>query len=267
MGVNMHPLRAAVPVACALILALTDPVRADPIRVVVPGDQATTNGNIDNVIPFGGGYDSFRYQQVYAGSQFPSEPFLITSLAFRPQEGSPASPDNSNGRSTIPGVQFTLSTTMKVPGGLSGTFQENVGSDVRVVFDGPFTFTTAASGPPGGPTDFDIVVDIDDFLYDPRLGNLLLDVSKQPFHWGTNFISFDAQWADLEPGAPVLTSRAYNWDDGTSPFALNTDNIGLVTQFSLVGTNAAPTPEPASIVLFGSAAAGLFGAQRWRRAP
>jgi len=98
----MHPLRAAVPVACALILALTDPVRADPIRVVVPGDQATTNGNIDNVIPFGGGYDSFRYQQVYAGSQFPSEPFLITSLAFRPQEGSPASPDNSNGRSTIP---------------------------------------------------------------------------------------------------------------------------------------------------------------------
>src|SRR6185436_20367472 len=150
-------------------------------------------------------------------------------------------------------------------GGLSGTFQENVGSDVRVVFDGPFTFTTAASGPPGGPTDFDIVVDIDDFLYDPRLGNLLLDVSKEPFHWGTNFISFDAQWADLESGAPVLTSRAYNWDDGTSPFALNTDNIGLVTQFSLVGTNAAPTPEPASIVLFGSAAAGLFGAQRWRR--
>jgi hypothetical protein len=263
----MRPFLVIVRVAVyALVVGMADSARADPIRIVAPADRTNVSGNVSNVIPFGLSSDSFRYQQVFAGWQFPSEPFLITSIAFRPEEGSRPSPNNSNGRSTIPGVQFTLSTTAKMPGALSGTFQENVGADAKIVFDGPFTFTTAATGRPGGPTDFDIVVDIHDFLYDPRLGNLLLDVSKQPFHWVTNSLDLDAQFADLEPGAPILTSRAYNYVDGTSAFALNTDNVGLVTQFSIVRTDVAPTPEPASILLFGSALAGLFAAQRRKRA-
>lgn len=110
---------------------------------------------------------SVRWQQVYGASDFmhtPGPQFLITEISFVGGGGG-ASLD-----AILPNILINLSTTRLLPDGLSTTFSANTGPDETAVFSGPlqFTFTMETYG---------IHLQLQQpFLYDPSMGNLLLDV-------------------------------------------------------------------------------------------
>jgi hypothetical protein len=222
-----------------LLLGAINPAHAIVPTVVVPNSAATTEGDLNNSFPFNIaiiGLPSQRYQQLYAASQFgglPSGGGLITQIVFRP--------DATFGHaftSTLPDIQIDLSTTSAADDGLSSTYANNVGADDTVVFArGPLTLSSAFTGPPGGPKDFDIIITLTTpFLYNPALGNLLLDVRN---FGGGSTISFDAV-SPLGDGVSRLFNQNVNSATGT------TDSVGLVTGFIIV-----PEPGSAAMLLVG----------------
>ena len=218
-----------------LLLGAINPAHAIVPTIVVPNSARTIEGDINNSYPFNiteFGLSSQRYQQVYAASQFGGGG-LITQIIFRP--------DATFGQafmSTLPDIQIDLSTTSAADDGLSSTYADNVGADDTVVFvRGPLTLSSAFTGPPDGPKDFDIIITLTTpFLYNPALGNLLLDVRN--FGAGST-TSFDAVFTTGDG-----VSRVYNQDvnSGTG----TTDTLGLVTGFVIV-----PEPGTAALLLAG----------------
>jgi photosystem II stability/assembly factor-like uncharacterized protein len=193
--------------------------------LVVPNSLVTTEGNSGNSYPFNiGTNNTMRYQQVYAASQFGALPPGGTNLigiAFRVDAGW------GSFTSTLPSIQINLSTTPRQPDGLSTSFANNVGADDTVVFRGPLTLSSLASG---SPAAFDIIIPFTtQFRYNPNLGNLLLDV-RNP---GGGSIS--------QPDAVSVTgdsvSRAYGF--GYTSTTGSTDTLGLVTEFLYP-----PAPQP-----------------------
>jgi len=233
-----------------VLLGAISPARAVDPDVVVPNSARNIEGNSNNGYPFDlseTGLSSQRYQQVYAASQFGGAGF-ITQIIFRP--------DASFGHAftfTLSDIQIDLSTTQAEDDGLSATYANNVGADDTIVFGrGPLTLSSAFTGPPNGPKDFDIVITLTHpFFYDPANGNLLLDVRN--FGGGTTTF-FDAV-ATFADGTSRLFNSNVNGTTGT------TDTSGLVTGFTIV-------PEPSSVaMLFAGAGALLasFVGRRWRR--
>jgi hypothetical protein len=228
--------------------------------VVVPNNLATVNGGDNNGFPFNIGNSSQRYQQVYSASQFSAfgGPQTITQIGFRPS----ADRFGNAFSSTLPNIQIDLSTTSKAVNGLSSVFANNVGPDDTVVFSGALALSSQATGPPQGPKDFDILINLTTpFLYDPSKGNLLLDVRN--FVGGTTD-QFDAKEFPL----PNTSSRVWSQGGINSTFGL-ADSWALVTQFQF-GPAAVPSadvggvPEPGSLALLAVGLAGLVG-YGWHR--
>ena len=225
--------------------------------IVSPNNLATQEGDVNNIYPFGES-PSARNQQVFAASDFSSlaGPALITQIAFRPDAtfGTPFSV-------TIPNIEINLSTTSKKPDALSVTFADNIGSDNTVVFSGPLLLSSASTGPITGPKDFDIVINLQTpFLYNPALGNLLLDVKKFS---GELLPPFDAQnslgdsvsrrWI-----SDVNSPTALRATDDTNPNNYS-NSIGLVTQFTLTSVTSVPEPSSAlGVLAFGALSAGFM---------
>jgi len=233
-----------------LLLGAINPAHAIVPTIVVPNSARTTEGNGNNAYPFNIGGPSQRYQQVYAASQFgglPAGGGLITQIVFRP--------DATFGMaftSTLPDIQIDLSTTSAADDGLSGTYANNVGADDSIVFArGPLTLSSAFTGPPNGPKDFDIIITLTHpFLYNPALGNLLLDVRN--FGGGTT-TQFDAV-STTGDGVSRVFNQNVNGTTGT------TDTIGLVTGFVIV-----PEPGTAMLLVGGGTLLALFGECRRRQ--
>ena len=233
-----------------VLLCAISPARAINPDVVVPNSARNIEGNSNNGYPFDlaeTGLSSQRYQQVYAASQFGAAG-LITQIIFRP--------DATFGHAftfTLSDIQIDLSTTQAGEDGLSATYANNVGADDTTVFDrGPLTLSSAFTGPPNGPKDFDIIITLTHpFFYDPAHGNLLLDVRN--FGGGTTTF-FDAVTTFADG-----TSRLFNADvNGTTG---STDTSGLVTGFTIV-------PEPSSVAMLLAGSGTLlasFAGRRWRR--
>jgi len=219
-------------------------------NVIVPSALTNVEGNTNNGFPFNlanFGLTSQRYQQVYSSSEF-SGLFLITDIEFRPDAGGGAAFS-----STLPSIQIDLSTTTAAVDGLSSTFSANVGSNDTIVFSGPLSLSSSFTGPAGGPKNFDIVIVLQTpFLYDPALGNLLLDVRN---FGGGSTTQFDAENTFGDTVSRVTTNS--NASGVNSPTADLNDTFGLITSFSGV----AAAPEPGTLALVGLAVAGLA----WRR--
>lgn len=201
--------------------------------VVVPNNLATVEGNANNIFPFqtpGPTPPSMRYQQVFAASQFAalSGPVLITEIAVRP--------DASFGNTLtvmINSIQINLSTTAAAPDGLSLTFANNIGADDTMVFSGSLSLTSAFTGPPAGPKDFDYIILLQTpFLYDPSAGNLLLDVRN--LSGALARTAFDAQFATGDPVSRVFSNPFLSPpQDVTSPTGF-ADTLGLVVRFTAI---------------------------------
>ena len=205
-------------------------VKPPSVTVVVTSSNEFVEGDSVLSLPFNltiDGKSSMRYQQVYANSEFGFlfVPHLITQIAFRPDAGA-----GGAFSSTIDNIQINLSTTSREPDNLSPNFLSsdfllNVGADDTEVFSGSLALSSSFDGPPGGPKEFDIVIDLQQpFLYNPADGNLLLDVRN--FTGGTT-TRFDR---DLSASMRVLSSATTDGvADSTGAFASG----GLVTRFTM----------------------------------
>jgi len=205
--------------------------------VIVPGSVAGVEGNINNGFPFNIAFFSLtsqRYQQLYSSTEF-TGPVLISGIAFRPDAtiGSAFS-------STLPSIQISLSTTSAAVDGLSTTFANNVGGDVTTVFNGALSLSSSFTGPLGGPKNFDISITFaTPFLYNPALGNLLLDVRN--FGGGATTQS-DSQLSGSDSVSRVFTNSLFP-AGVNSPTGVS-DTQGLVTKFITTAI-----PEPNSLFL------------------
>jgi hypothetical protein len=190
----------------------------------------------------------FRFQQIFAASQFASLPpgqRTIAAFAMRP-DASVTTPVSFTFTDTV----IKMSTTNKNPSELSMTFADNVGADEVVVFQGDLLLSTANTGPPAGPKDFDFVFQLQTpFTYDPTKGNLIFDVvtsgTTLSISQSTDFVPEPGgheQIAAFTPGAEVATGR---WG-------------GNVIQFTFV-------PEPSSLILICVGAVSFLGCRGRKR--
>ena len=139
---------------------------------------------------------------------------------------------------------------------ISSTFANNVGADDTIVRSGALTLSSADTPVAGGTRAFDIVINLTTpFLYDPSLGNLLLDLR--------NFSGGATTQLDASTTPTDSVARSFN-DPASSPTGA-TDSIGLVTQFTFQDAGPVVTPLPGALA-GGIVLMGLVGAKRRRRA-
>jgi hypothetical protein len=207
-----------------------------PTQVVVPNNLANVEGNSSVAAPFNS--TSFRFQQVFDASQFAIPAGMsgrVDKISFRLDGASTETVALFFGGSSV-----QLSTVQRGPDGLSPIFADNRGLDSATIWNGslgigglaqpgamPQPWPFAESIPTFGGTPF---------FYDPRMGNLLLEVAAGD---GQAFL----------PGAldgHSATGDSISWVFANSAGASSgtAQTLGLVTRFDIT-----VVPEPASFLL------------------
>jgi hypothetical protein len=222
-------------VACILCLLLAAPAMAG-ITVGLPADSGT-----GNCFPFGCAY-SGEYQQVYNSGQF-SGSLTITSLEFFNTQLNTGATAMNSGNWAI-----SLSTTSADWNTLSSTFASNVGADNTLVFNGnlaqPWAF--------GDTLQINLSTP---FTYNPLNGNLLLDVVVTGASQSGGTLYFDTNgYNNGGFNGNTFLGRVYNSGSISNGY-------GLVTGFN---EGVSSTPEPSTLLTFGSGILGLAGLARKR---
>jgi hypothetical protein len=225
---------------------------ADDILVVVPNSKENAGG-IGNIVPFS--YPPARYQQLNFAAEFGAitGPTLITEIAFR------AGPTANPFTHTVADLQINLSTAAVTP--LSGTYATNVGSDDTTVFAGPLVMNVVS--PKSSLRPWEILIPLTTpFLYDPSVGDLLLDVRiiDNPSGVAGRFIdsltipqTLARVFCDAVPNCSV---------DDTGGGGLNggIDGGFLITRFTFAPEPGAGAAGAIAVLALGTAA------KRWARA-
>ena len=224
------------------------PVAADTI---VPGALAAVDGNSENVAPFQASANGLRYQQVYAAGEFGPAAIWIDAILFRPESGFAGGDAFTK---SFLRVQVDLSTTSAAPDGLSATLAGNLGADNTTVRSGPVTLSSLDAAGPGDTRAFDILIPFStSFLYDPTLGNLLLDIRVSPSLG--NATIFDATNSSGDS-----VSRAIGAAENATSASIR-DSFGLVTKFRTHAVSAVPD-SASSLPLFVMGIASLCAARK-----
>ncbi|MBI5387316.1 MAG: hypothetical protein HZA90_21860 [Verrucomicrobia bacterium] len=242
-------------ILCLIVVGLLLGFRGQSAPVYVNSPRPA--GPVDQFLPgpfFLDRNQSVRLQQVYEASDFsgygfPEEGVLITEISFF---GGPV----PIGLTTPSNIQINLSTTSKLPDGLSASFAENIGSDDLIVY-GPSPLRITQG--PGATMGITLS---QPFPYRSSSGNLLLDIRN---------------WQGMgQPPPPsswqlAVVSRAGDSVSGVSSSDVNSaiaefgDTFGLMTVFTVI-----PIPEPGPVVLLAVGGVALFlftsrGRLRFRR--
>jgi hypothetical protein len=225
----MKTLIQLLGVLCGCLAAL-----GAPQQMVVPNNLATVEGNSSVAAPFNS--TSFRFQQVFDASQFAIPAGMsgrVDSISFRVDGAS-----TSDVLLFFGGSSVQLATTQRGPDGLSSIFAENRSLDSVTIWLGALSLSgDPASGLP--PAPFNIAIQsfgAGTFFYDPRMGNLLLEVAAGD---GQAFL----------PGAldgHSATGDSISWVFANSAGASSgtAQTLGLATRFDIT-----VVPEPASSLL------------------
>src|SRR5262249_8649860 len=140
-------------------------------NTVVPGALANTETFSGNSFPFFSGAGGMRYQQIYSAGEFAAAG-AINALRFRRSVG------QGPFTSTPINVTITLGYSARSVATASGTFSDNIGPGTVTVFNG--SLTLSSTSPNSQPQAFDVVIPLSSsFVYNPRLGDLLLDITVQ----------------------------------------------------------------------------------------
>ena len=231
--------RFLLPLLVILCFAIAVPAFADVI-VGLPPDPGT-----GNCFPFGCSYGqggTGEYQQIYSSSQF-SGPITITGLDFYNTQVNFGASTMNSGTWTI-----SLYTTPLDWNTIGSNYAANlVGAVGHQVFSGnlfqPWSFPKTLAITLSSP-----------FTYDPSMGALLMDITCTGCSAPGGNIYFDTNGFFVPNN---FMSRVYCPSGIPCTDGVVNDGYGLVTGF-ITGQN---TPEPASLVLFGSgilSAAGLL---------
>ena len=219
--------------------------------IAIPNSNLQTEGNSSSRYPFSLPGFTVRYQQVYDSSQFSlaTNGGWIYWLIFR------ADGLSSGFTATASDIEIHLSTTKRSPDGLSPVFSENIGPDDDLVYSGSLNL----GGPVSGDSPESWLLDLNQitlskyFWYDPRLGNLLLDV--RAYQGVTSLIPAMDAAAGLDNGVSSVTAFDVTATSGT------TNASGLVTSITM-----APVPTlQAYVSNFGTAT--NYIAIRWPAQP
>ena len=204
------------------------------------------SGGTGNAFPFDSDY-SGEYQQIYRAGAF-SGPITITQIAFA------STSDGTSGAYSFTGT-LGLGTTAATPTATGNNYAANKGSDFVSVFSGTQTATLL------GTNTFDLIFNVNPFVYDPTQGSLLLDIVQTSS--SSNSAFFNAN-NDTNPSADY--GRIFN--TGGTGAATAGPNTGLQTRFTFTPA-AVGAPEPGSLALFGGgllSGLGYAGAVRRRKA-
>ena len=223
------PVRAAALVGGLLVTSV-------PAHAAVTFDATgSNNGYPFNIGAFG--LSSQAYQQVYGAAGF-AGPVSIVGLRFQLDQSEAAF------STVLSNVEISLSTTAAGPSTLGSLLDGNIGTDRRVVRNGPLPLSSG-----GGAFDVSIPFTTP-FAYDPAQGSLLMHVR--------NF--GDGQSAQFEAGSNPLVGRLFT-AHAADAFGTAEDGFGLATRFTTV---AAVVPEPGAYLLMalGLAVTGFVARRR-----
>ncbi len=209
----------------ALLTVPTLTAHAQQNNVVVPNSLANTEGSGNNSYPFNIfplAVSSLRFQQVFNAGEFGTRRLLITDLEFRPDAA-----QGIDFLGFINDIQINLSTTSAAADGLSTTFANNVGANNTIVYPRyNLTLSSGFLGPLLGPKNFDVTIRLNTpFVYEPTLGNLLLDVRT--------YVSLaDTVIMDAVRTTGDSVSRVYALD--VNAVTGTADSLGLITRFKAI---------------------------------
>ena len=208
-------------------------------------------------VPFGCSPGT-TYQQVIDASLF-TNVFDIRGVDFFNTQ------DNCCGDPYIDPAHYELwlSTTSAGVNGLKPTeFAQNRGADATRVFSGHLGTDPNGEVPPGPNTTLSFSWG-SAFHFDPRTGNLLLEVRKT----GGSFFGDDGTYLD---SAENMVGSSHVNDFGSAAY-WNNRSMGLIVRFNgtfgdpVPGEVPEPAPEPATVLLIGGGMAALAIRRRRRR--
>ena len=210
---------------CMVLLLLLGGIKTstaqEEIRITVPNDLENLEGDWTGPPNFMG--TPFRFQDLYLASEFAALPDThrnIVGFFLRPD----ASVVGSR-TATYGDFQLRLSTTSRSE--LDTVFDDNLGDDATIVYQGPLTVSTQATGPPEGPRGFDYHYEYQaPFFYDPAAGNLVIDL--------VTFTGFTPAQRDDQYSGSVSMFGSPGAAEG-GPLQL-----GLIVQFRFVASQEIP---------------------------